>query len=928
MGQRCTHLKNMYRLYLTMVKLSLATYNVRGLRSEFKRRKIFNYLHQHEFSLIVLQETHSTSDIEKLWAAEWGHKIIYANGTSAARGVALLLNKKVDAQIGEISKDPDGRYLVVQLNVEDVQIVVTAIYAPNVDDPQFFANIFSIAELIPGRKIYAGDLNTVLSITDDLRGGKGCTHPNSTRFLNDYMSDNDLIDIWRFCNPGTFKFTLIRKPSTIASALMERIDYILIESSLQQYVENVNILPAFNSDHSIPTVSFKFSNSKPGPGYWKFNNDLLMDTSFIQDAIKEITNVLSDASMDIFERWELMTFSVKQCALKRSIEKARAERALLTALEKKLKEVESQLHDLNLQDQTQTVLFNDHVEKIDKIKLDIDEIYNKRTIQCMRRTQAQWYECSERSSRYFLALEKVKYNKKTIHRIQNKDGNVTNDPKEVLEVLNDHFESLFSKKTDELIDPDYLALLNIPQVTDHNVYWLDGDIQLEEIHLALRSMNLNKCPGTDGLTIEFYIKFWPMIATTMHKLFSEIVSRGILNRTAREAVTSLMYKTGRNPLVVTNWRPLSLLNNDYKIYAKVLANRMQSTAKYLIDHDQKGFLKNRSIADNLLNLMTVIDYCHNYDIDAALIAVDFNQAFDSCSWSAIDATLAAFGYGRKFIDMIMICYNDVKTTVMNNNRWSRWLKLTVGVRQGCPLSGLLFDHLISILSLKLKQNLNIKSVNCKGARKLLDMFVDDIWNCIQFEQDSFNELMYEYQEFQEFSGLTINYNKTEILRIGSLRNTDARFYTEFPLIWSDGPIKILGIDVYPTMQQIVNNNYDKILEKAGNVLTMWKNRSLTPVGKIQVINMLVNSLFTYKMQVLPTPPAKFMLQYKKLITQFIWNKKRSKISYQRLIASYNQGGLQLRDLTLASKSLKMARIGEILDENKTPPRQSLLDELV
>lgn len=91
-------------------------------------------------------------------------------------------------------------------------------------------------------------------------------------------------------------------------------------------------------------------------------------------------------------------------------------------------------------------------------------------------------------------------------------------------------------------------------------------------------MKSDKCPGTDGLTIEFYRKFWPMIATTMHKLFTTIVKRRSLHRSAREAVTSLMPKPCRDTLMIGSWRPLSLLNNDYKIYAKVLVNRMQSVA--------------------------------------------------------------------------------------------------------------------------------------------------------------------------------------------------------------------------------------------------------------------------------------------------------------------------------------------------------------
>lgn len=152
-------------------------------------------LHEHKFSIIVLQETHASSEIEHLWSAEWGKKIIFANGTSTARGVAILLNKRLDIQIKDVCKDLEGRYLIVTFMYNDIEIICTGVYAPNSDDPQFFANVFSKAESYQGTKIYAGDLNTVLNYDLDIRGGKGYSHVRSSQFINDYMEQNDIVDI-------------------------------------------------------------------------------------------------------------------------------------------------------------------------------------------------------------------------------------------------------------------------------------------------------------------------------------------------------------------------------------------------------------------------------------------------------------------------------------------------------------------------------------------------------------------------------------------------------------------------------------------------------------------------------------------------------------------------------------------------------------
>lgn len=904
-----------------MVKLKLTTYNVKGLRNEKKRRKIFNHLHKHKFNIALLQETHSIEKDEAFWRAEWGGGAWFSHGTSSSKGVAILIDKKLNYKINSETRDDQGRFLILSVTIDDFDLVIASIYAPNEDDESFFANVFVKGEQIQGHKIYAGDFNTVLDLNLDKKGGKGFSHDKVMNFVKDYMVENELIDIWRVQHPNDFLSTYIQSEGSIASALMERIDYILIDKSLHQYVQKTGIMPAFASDHANPYIEMYCSASPPGPGYWKLNITLLEDNQFIEDAIKRITDSLSDSTMDIMDRWELMKFSVKQAAIIRSAQIAKSDRDKLQLLSLKLEQITKQRDSLHLppgQDsgEVETLdLFKDHNNQIKLINEQIEEITSKRTEAAMMRCKAMWYEYSEKSSAYFHSLEKHRYNRKTIHRIMDREGEVISDPDKILNILNEFYKNLFRDKTEE-IDPDYLALLNIPQVKDSDKYWLEADIQLEEIHLALKSMNPKKCPGTDGLPMEFYAKFWPMIATTITKLFNVIIKRKLLHKTAREGITSLMGKLNRDPLKISNWRPLSLLNTDYKLFAKVLASRMMHTAQYLISDNQKGFMKKRSIADNLLNLFSVVEYCNTSGLDSILVSVDFHSAFDSCSWKAIKETLKMYGYPQKFIDMVMVCYTDIKTAVMNNNTWSEWIVQESGVKQGCPLSGLLFNHLISVIEMKIQQNNQIIGIQIPGSpNKKIDMFADDIWNTIKFDQESFSELMFEYEEFRAFSGLAINYNKTEIMRMGSIRSSNAKFYSHLPLQWSDGPVKVLGMEIFPSWKESAIKNYEGVVRKAENTFKVWKWRSLTPLGKIHIVNSITNSYFTYQLQVLPSPTAQIIAAYKKAVISFIWDGKKPRIAYNRLIADTPKGGLKLRDISLIDKALKFAKIQQLLDAN-------------
>lgn len=227
----------------------------------------------------MLQETHSTICNENVWKAQWGGHIIFSHAESNARGVAIIFKRNLSYKILEIAKDTEGRILAIKLQVNDQQVVLANVYAPNSDQPQFFINAFSIIEQL-GKlpMIVAGDFNTVLSISSDIKGGAQSTHKKCTAFLNEYMVQNDLVDVWRLRNPEIFQSTFVRTKPHI---LMERIDYILISSYLVQNVMDAHILPSFFSDHALLNLRIVSGFPPPGKGYWKMNVSLLEDKTVI-----------------------------------------------------------------------------------------------------------------------------------------------------------------------------------------------------------------------------------------------------------------------------------------------------------------------------------------------------------------------------------------------------------------------------------------------------------------------------------------------------------------------------------------------------------------------------------------------------------------------------------------------------------------------
>ena len=148
-------------------------------------------------------------------------------------------------------------------------------YAPNLDSPGYFMQTFNTIEGMGNDlQIVAGDLNCVLAENRDKKGGRPHAHKLSANFINAYIEMEDMVDIWRYYNPDTFRFTWQKKNPNI---VIERLDYILISEALCMDAQAVGIEACCRSDHSIPWLEISKDSTQKGIGFWKLNTSLLND---------------------------------------------------------------------------------------------------------------------------------------------------------------------------------------------------------------------------------------------------------------------------------------------------------------------------------------------------------------------------------------------------------------------------------------------------------------------------------------------------------------------------------------------------------------------------------------------------------------------------------------------------------------------------
>ena len=805
-----------------MVKLKIMSNNIRGLSDYNKRRDLFHAFHKAKYDVILLQEVHSTKEIEKIYNTQWGSKIWFSHGSSQARGVAILFNKNLDYSIHNVILDTAGRYIILYCTINSKKILISNVYAPNSDSPLFFEEwLKNVSRFTPEFYLLAGDFNLVLDLNLDKSGGSYATHSKSKDLLTSYMKTLNLIDIWREMHPDSQGYTWKRlRPSPI----FERLDFFLISEELAQLVIDSIIGYAWKTDHSRIEIIVQVENFLRGPGYWKFNTSLLRDVDYVAKINSLLDIELAQQYPSKKMQWEMIKMAVRGSTIQYSARKKKSKNNQLVVLEKKLKLLQTNQPNLP------PSLLQSTEAQIDLIQKDMNHLLAEKAMGAVIRSRSKWEFHADRPSKYFMNLEKRNACKRTIYRLQLDDGSIITDQKEILKQQMLFYKNLYQAEGEA--DLSYIEDLEAPKITLSQKEFLDSDISQGEIARSIKQMANNKSPGTDGLPVEFYKMFYGKLKSLLFSLFEEIIEEKSFHLSAKRGIISLLEKVGQSILKLKSWRPLSLLNVDFKVFSKILASRLHTVLNDIIHDSQTGFIKGRYMAENIMKMMNLIEYCNKNAKSAAILSIDFEKAFDKVSWQATIEALKLFGIGDKFVNLIKIMFQCPTSTVLNNGFWSDWFYPTRGNRQGDPISPLLFTLTIEILGIKLRANPNIKGINTARSSFLSAQYADDLYLALEPEQENLNQVILELEKFKKFSGLSVNFNKTVAFVLGPLRDTDPKFYTLKPLFWSDGPVKMLGVYIHPDWNIMHRENFEKTLEKMEATLNIWCNRSLSIPGKI------------------------------------------------------------------------------------------------
>lgn len=611
---------------------------------------------------------------------------------------------------------------MVQLETGGIGLSLVSFYGPNLDDPSYLnllqAKITeSIFPIIVG-----GDFNVLLNpIRDRSNVSLFVGAPRVRKAMVNMIRDVGLIDAWRAIKWDDPGFTFHSKKGRHFS----RIDYVLVDRSCIGKISKINILPTVLSDHAPILFSYSVDKYLQRPR-WTLKRAILLKPEVIV-ILKSVTsdyflNNLGSANLEVV--WDAYKAHIRGCLHSLTCAKNKEELQDLQILERKIKNLE-------------TDRVGSSPEHYDNICKELERYQLEYRQKLDQKIKAQWltynmqhFEYGEKAGALLAWKARLDHARNNINELNmDENGNPSGNPNDIQSCLLSHFAALYRDETTATKDSiqHWLGRQDLSTLTDEGRSLLNAPITEQEIRSAIKRTKNNKAAGIDAIPGEIYKLLEEELIPQLCALFNHIYSmEGKVPHSWGEATLVPILKPDKDPLKVDSYRPISLLNADYKIFMSILAGRLVKLIPQLINNDQKGFIPGRYIQEHVLQLIGTIDLATTLSRPLAVAAYDAAKAFDRVSWAFLWEVLGVMGFGQLFVRTLVKCYEGASAVVLVNGSPSASFTISRGTRQGCPTSPMLFDLYIEPLAQALRRDDMITSINIYQDSPKLALYADDL----------------------------------------------------------------------------------------------------------------------------------------------------------------------------------------------------------
>ena len=883
--------------------LRILTVNVRGL-VRYERQKLRRLEHLIKTltpDFIFLQETHfSTDDKAKSLTVNLGlntgfHSIGPINNRL---GTTTLVTSDRWKILGHTTGH-NGRLVTVDITRNQTHFTLVNIYAPsgstNNDRILFFQTLLQDLQAARHDIIMAGDFNVTLDDSDRDETGLDVRSLNRNigrAELNDIVQHFNLKDAYTmyFGQNHTPDMTYIDQNTGRGA----RLDRVYIPST--EHITNIqhidSTLQHNFTDHKAVDIQIntRLAEKHKSPHY-KFNDTLLEDDTYVDNIHHAIDKYLNTAApQEVFHAYGQFKNIVKTISIRMSTQKKKDR-------ERRMKHIEEQLNIHNRQN-------NEDTPETLALRHELDTLLEYKYRGAAIRSRLK-LDNEEAPSKAFFSLEHNIQKSRHIHALEDDTNTLQTDNNAILQILEKYYKTLFTK---EQVDPNAQEhfLQYATKLTDEQQALLEAPLTAEHLTKALFSLDTDSAPGPDGLTYNWYRKFFSKLSPFFLRLIDESLKIEFLEDSQNLNYISLMLKDPENPHLVKNYRPLSLNNTDYKIITKAHAIRISQIMHIVIHPDQLASVKGRTITEANSTIRDIITYTEDKQLHACILSIDQMKAFDRVDHSWIHRLLEYMNFGPYFRKWIRTIYAAPRACVLANGTLSNVFMITRGVRQGDPLSSYLYTISLEPFLEKIRRDRTITGITLPGAieRKLVS-FADDL-NAFLMNFRSIDRILEISDQFGAASGSKINRSKTTALPMGSFRKqpregikwvTEMRMLGIFYVANRDSPGALRNwLDVEAKIQRTL-------------ALLVYKRSSI--FGRASLFNTLVFPKLNYLLQTLDIP-KQVLKRIKKLTRPFIFHGTIRKIKDKTLIQPKLQGGINLQDIETREVTYRIKYIHDLI----------------
>ena len=772
-----------------MPSLNMATLNVQGMGGERGFDSFLNTIQQRkrELKLGVFQVQEHNLPRERKQdqidaAKARGFTLVVTYGRaddpdSTRGGVLTILDDTSTTLRRKLIEEPGLIKLEIEWGTETLEIV--NIYAPS--QPLGRVNFFALLrrKLSPST-IAGGDWNTVPDTTVDVDSANPLQYANrGSILLETIMAEKHLIDERREQLGTEREYT--RNGNTTNGHTSTRLDrwYVPVDSEFlwSFKVENSFIFKDKASDHRMVVLTLDNRMGEMGKDRVTINEELTIDPKIQEEIIKLVEKAYQGRGSQI-RKWKRMLGLIHDFLLHETRKRKKKDQV-------EIKRMKAILAEVNIKHKTQgATAASAAAEK--RLQRQLFELENAEVLHEPTEKQAKYmYDKAEVSSKAMFMTYKQKAKQQWINTImkakweEGKEPEVSGSTKNVSDIGGEFvklFKVIFAEKdTDETEQNRLMKILSKQKILKQSREELDRKISYNETLAVMENLPLGKQAGPNRVPNGVFRRLATVMAPKFVAMINSTLKAGHLPNHFLEGDISMLFKKGERD-DPRNYRPITLLNTDYKIFTRILAQRMNTVVHQFVSESQKGFVPDTFIAEASM-LMRMVEAYINEDEEnrkGIFLFLDMEKAFDRVSYDFTNKGLAALGFGenfRKWVGMMYNTDNAPRRRMFVNGYYSEEFQIKSGVAQGCPLSPLLFLIVAETLRISMDLEKNFKGIEVKGKFHKISQFADDTSLLL----GKLKELKYVTKALNRWcaaTGMRENIKKREGLGMGKYRGKD------------------------------------------------------------------------------------------------------------------------------------------------------------